>query len=77
MRFSKNDLPMLEILSGRPMHLDQSKLDVQRRADRFVQAGWALLTDRTLTLTKRGFQTLQAAKMRQAQKLLKRVRRQS
>lgn len=63
-RVSKLDVPMLEVLGQRGwMQIDRSKPSVQRRADRFVQKGWALLCSGTLRCTPEGFRAAQSAKV--------------
>lgn len=63
-RVAKADMPMLELLASRgSMHVDHSRQIVQRRADRFVQKGWALLSNGTLTCTPEGFRASISAKV--------------
>jgi hypothetical protein len=63
-RVAKADMPMLELLATRgSMQIDRSKASVQRRADRFVQKGWALLSSGTLRCTPEGFRAAQSAKV--------------
>jgi hypothetical protein len=50
------------------MEIDHSKATVQRRADRFVQKGWALLCDGTLRCTPEGFRASQSAKVQALRK---------
>ncbi len=63
-RVAKADRTMLELLAERgSMEISYSKLSVQRRADRFVQRGWALLSGGTLRCTVEGFRAAQSAKV--------------
>ena len=63
-RVAKADVPMLDVLALRgSMQIEHSKLAVQKRADRFVQKGWALLTGGTLRCTPEGFRAAQSAKV--------------
>lgn len=63
-RVAKADQPMLELLASRgSMQIDHSKVAVQRRADRFIAKGWALLSNGTLRCTVEGFRASQSAKV--------------
>ena len=63
-RVAKADQPMLEVLASRGwMQIDHAKNSVQRRADRFVAKGWALLSNGTLRCTPEGFRASQSAKV--------------
>lgn len=63
-RVAKADGPMLEVLATRGwMQIDYSKAPVQRRADRFVTKGWAILSNGTLRCTPEGFRASQSAKV--------------
>ena len=69
LRVAKADAPMLQVLSQRGcMQIDHSKPAVQKRADRFVQKGWALLCDGTLRCTPEGFRAAQSAKVQALRK---------
>ena len=68
-RVAKADMPMLEVLGQRgSMEIDHSKATVQRRADRFVQKGWALLCDGTLRCTPEGFRASERTKVQALRK---------
>lgn len=68
-RVAKADMPMLEVLGQRgSMEIDHSKATVQRRADRFVQKGWALLCDGTLRCTPRASARRRAQKCKRCAK---------
>ncbi|WP_395647718.1 hypothetical protein [Terricaulis sp.] len=63
-RVAKADMPLLALLAERgSLPIDRSKVSVQRRGDRFVQKGWALLSDGTLRCTPEGFRAAQSAKV--------------
>ena len=68
-RVAKADAPLLEVLALRgSMNVDHSRASVQRRADRFVLKGWALLSNGTLTCTVEGFRAAQSAKVQALRK---------
>ena len=63
-RVAKTDAPLLELLATKgTINIDHSRISVQRRADRFVLKGWALLSNGTLRCTVEGFRAAQSAKV--------------